>query len=135
MSSIRMPPVSRIIGTQFLFLLILAGTAFAFLGTVSAYSVLLGGAITIDPNAYFASKVFRHTGARAMEQVVRSAYLGEIIKLALVGVGFALAYIFVRPLQVAALMAGFLLVHICGTVALARLQHEKTGQSRQGQSR
>ena len=113
-----------------MFLIILTGATLVLLGTVSAYSVLLGGVITMVPNAYFASKVFRHTGARAMEQIVRSAYLGEIIKLALTGAGFALAWSFVRPLQVAALLAGFLLVHITGTVALVRLQRQTSGITR-----
>jgi ATP synthase protein I len=127
MSSIRMPPVGRIMLVQTIALMVVTGSALIILGTVSAYSVLLGGLISIVPNAYFASKVFRHTGARAMEQIVRSAYLGEIIKLALTGAGFALAWSFVRPLQITGLMGGFLLSHVIGMVALVKLQKQVSG--------
>jgi ATP synthase protein I len=127
MSSIRMPPVGRIFLVQTIVLMVVTGSALMLLGTVSAYSVLLGGMISIIPNAYFASKVFRHSGARAMEQIVRSAYLGEIIKLALTGAGFALAWSFVRPLEISGLMGGFLLAHVTGMVTLVKLQKQVSG--------
>ncbi len=127
MSTIQMPPVGRIILVQTTVLVVLMVGALVVLGMVSAYSLLLGGMISIIPNAYFASKVFRHTGARAMEQIVRSAYLGEIIKLALTGAGFALAWSFVRPLQISGLMGGFVIAHITGMVSLVKLQKHVSG--------
>ena len=57
-----------------------------------------------------------------MERIVRSAFLGELMKLALMGAGFALVFIYVRPLQVPTLFAGLLLAHVSGIVAFVKLQ-------------
>ena len=103
-------------------MLLLSGVSFVVYGRVSAYSVFLGGLISIIPNAYFATKVFSRMGARAMETVVRNAYLGEFIKLALIGAGFSLVFVLVKPLQAPGVFAGFVLVHIVWLVSLIRLQ-------------
>jgi F0F1-type ATP synthase assembly protein I len=52
---------------------------------------------------------------------VRNAYVGEFIKLALIGMGFSLAFVFVKPLDVPSLFAGFVLAHIIGIVSFVRL--------------
>jgi ATP synthase protein I len=102
-------------------LLTLVVLAQVLLGTVAAYSILLGGLLSIVPGAYFAYKVMRHRGARATERMVQSAYLAELMKLALTGAGFALVFTQVKPLHVAGLFCGFILVHSVGLVALARV--------------
>jgi ATP synthase protein I len=122
MPTIKTPPIGRISLIQVAAMLLLSGISLVVLGTVSAYSVLLGGLISIIPNAYFAAKVFSQTGARAMETVVRNAYLGEFIKLALMGAGFSLVFVLVKPLQAQGVFAGFVLVHIVWLVCLTRLQ-------------
>jgi len=122
MPTIKTPPIGRISLIQMAAMLLLSGISLVVLGTVSAYSVFLGGLISIIPNAYFAAKVFSRTGARAMETVVRNAYLGEFIKLALMGAGFSLVFVLVKPLQPLSLFAGFVLVHIVWLVCLVRLQ-------------
>lgn len=103
-------------------MLVLATVSYFIWGRVSAYSLLLGGSISILPNAYFARKVFQYRGARAMTQTVQAIYMGELIKLALMGAGFALAFKYVRPLNAMALFAGFVLVHATGIAALVTLQ-------------
>lgn len=105
--------------TQIAAALILSGLSL-FLGPVIALSVLVGGLISTVPSAFFAYKVMGQTGARAMESVVRNAYLGEVIKLALIGTGFALAFVLLDPLDVPGLFAGFVLVHTAGLVAVVR---------------
>jgi ATP synthase protein I len=90
------------------------------LGSVVAYSVLFGGLISLVPNAGFAALVFRHSGARAMAAVVRNAFLGELIKLVLIGAGFALVFVLVDPLHVIGLFTGFVFVHLAGLVAMIR---------------
>lgn len=92
-------------------------------GTVVAYSVFLGGLISIVPSTCFALMIFRHSGPRAIEKVVRSAYIGETIKLVLMGTGFALVFVFVDPLTVPALFGGFLITHMTGLALVARFQH------------
>ena len=122
MPTISTPPIGRISLIQVAVMLLLSGVSLVALGKVSAYSVLLGGLISIIPNAYFAAKVFSQTGARAMESVVRNAYLGEFIKLALMGAGFSLVFVLVKPLQASGVFAGFVLVHIVWLVCLIRLK-------------
>jgi ATP synthase protein I len=77
-------------------------------GTVSGYSALLGGLITVLPNAFLALRLAlprRDPGAQAL---VRAAYLGELGKLALTVLFFSLVFTMVRPLSAAALFAGFI---------------------------
>lgn len=50
-------------------------------GTNAASSALLGGIVYIIPNAYFASKLFKHQGARSAKQIVNSFYKGEALKI------------------------------------------------------
>lgn len=124
MSALITPPTRRITLTQLAALLLLTGLAYVGLGWVFAYSVMLGGFISIIPNIYFAHKMFRLSGARAMESVVRNAYVGELIKLALTGAGFALSFALVDPLHAPGLFAGFILVHLSGIAALVTSQYK-----------
>lgn len=57
-----------------------------------------------------------------MKRTVKAIYMGELIKLALMGAGFALAFKYVRPLDAVALFAGFVLVHAAGIAALVKIQ-------------
>lgn len=102
--------------------LILAAVFWLLWGRVSAYSLVLGGLISTLPNAVYARQVFRYRGARAMTLVVKAIYMGEFIKLALMGAGFVLTFTLVNPLEVKALFAGFVLVHGIGIAALAKIQ-------------
>ena len=47
----------------------------------AAISAILGGLVCIIPNACFASKLFKHQGARAAKQIVNSFYAGEALKI------------------------------------------------------
>jgi ATP synthase protein I len=87
---------------------------------VLAYSVLLGGLISLIPNTGFAILVFRQSGARAVGAIVRNALLGELMKLVLIGAGFALVFVLVDPLHVIGLFTGFVFVHLAGLVATIR---------------
>lgn len=98
---------------------LLAGISLA-LGTVLAYSVLLGGLLSLIPSTGFAILVFRHSGARAVGAIVRNALLGELMKLGLIGAGFALVFVLVDPLHVIGLFTGFVFVHLAGLVATIR---------------
>jgi ATP synthase protein I len=112
-------PTRYLATVQALTTLSLAGLSL-ILGGVLAYSVLLGGLISLIPNTGFAILVFRQGGARAMGAVVRNAYLGELMKLVLIGVGFALVFVLVDPLHVIGLFTGFVFVHLAGLVAMIR---------------
>jgi ATP synthase protein I len=114
------PPTRTLAATQAVATLVLAGAATLLLGPVAGYSALLGGLISLAANAWFARKVFSHSGARAVETVVRNAYLGELSKLILTGTAFALVFVLVDPLSAPGLFGGFILVHGAGLLALVR---------------
>lgn len=113
-------PTRYLVSVQAATTAVLAGTSLLLLGLVFAYSVLLGGLISLVPNGWYANLFFRHSGARATEKVVRNAYLGEAMKLVMTSAGFALVFILVDPLHAPGLFAGFVLVHVAGLVALIR---------------
>jgi len=121
MSSIKAPPLRKLIAAQLLVIFGLSSATLLFLGWISAYSVLIGGLINVIPNAYFAYKVFRYRGARAAQKIVRELFTGEAIKLLLMGAGFALSFLYVKPLNTAALFSGFVLVHITGILVFVRI--------------
>jgi ATP synthase protein I len=112
-------PTRYLATIQALTTLSLAGVSL-LMGSVLAYSVLLGGLISLIPNTGFAFLVFRQSGARAVGAVVRNALLGELMKLVLIGAGFALVFVLVDPLHVIGLFTGFVFVHLAGLVATIR---------------
>ena len=116
---IQRAPTRYLASVQAITTLSLAGLSL-LLSSVLAYSVLLGGLISLIPNAGYASLVFRQSGARAVGAVVRNAMLGELMKLVLIGAGFALVFVLVDPLHVVGLFTGFVFVHLAGLVATIR---------------
>jgi|SRR5690606_22125978 len=89
-------------------------------GKTPALSVALGGLVSIVPVAWFGYSVFRHRGAQAMTKVVRSAFIGEGVKLLMMGAGFALIFVFVDSREPAAVFGGFIATHVAGLLAIAR---------------
>ena len=88
---------------------------------LSAYSVLLGGLISIVPNSYLASLAYRFTGARAASDVAGSLYRGEVGKFVLTAVMFALVFVMVKPLSAPALFAAFILTTVLNWVLVLRM--------------
>jgi ATP synthase protein I len=86
----------RLLLCQFLLTASLAVLSLVFMGVVAAQSVLLGGMVSVVPNAYFARKLFQYQGARAARQIVNSFYSGEALKLALTFVLFAIVFKFFK---------------------------------------
>ncbi len=127
-SVIKTPPVYRIAGTQLLIALVVAGLASVILGIVGAYSLFLGTLISILPNTYFSKRVFRHSGARSTDKVLKGFFVGEVVKLAMMGAGFAAVFILVDPLNEFALFAGFIMIHITWMISWYKMQEKlKTG--------
>lgn len=63
---------------------------------VSAKSAILGGLVYIIPNAYFASKLFKHQGARAARQIVNGFYKGEALKIVLSILLFTMVFALIK---------------------------------------
>ena len=101
-------------------------------GTVAGYSALLGGLITVLPNAFLALRLAlprRDPGAQAL---VRAAYVGELGKFALTVLFFSLVFTMVRPLSAAALFAGFIatqLVTLTGFLMQSGQQRETSNSN------
>ena len=103
------PPVYRVIIAQAAVtaLLVLALLA---VDSVMALSALLGGLICLLPNAWLVRKAFAYGGARSARRIVNSFYKGEAGKFLLTVCGFALVFVWVRPLHPLALLGAFAVV-------------------------
>jgi len=87
---------------------VLAAALWGLYGHIAGYSALLGSLTCVIPNAFLALRLTaprRDPGARAL---VRAAYIGELGKLGLTVLMFSIVFVLVRPLNVAALFAGFI---------------------------
>jgi len=89
-----------------------------FRGQIAGYSGLLGGLVALVPNAYFAYRVFRYSGARSARAIVREFYSGEAGKIFLTAALFVLVWVGVKPLEATAVFTGYLAVLATGASAL-----------------
>lgn len=105
-ATIAKPPLGKLYALQTAILLALAA-GLLWIDRVTAYSVLLGGLISIAPNSYFARQAFRYRGASAARQVARGFYLGETGKFVLTATAFAVVFAAVKPLDVVALWVAY----------------------------
>jgi ATP synthase protein I len=125
-SNIKAPPVYIAFIIQFLLCIAAALIALLTFNLVTAYSILLGGFISIVPNGYFAWKAFRYRGARNTPLIVKSFYAGETGKLIMTGVLFAVVFAGIRPIDELAIIVSFIVSIIVGLLATARVS--VTGQ-------
>ena len=86
-------------------------------GWVDAYSGLTGGMIATLANGWFALKVFHHKRDGDAVMMLRSFYWGEINKILFTGAMFIAAFILIRPVNGAALIAVYFLVHMTPFIA------------------
>ena len=61
-------------------------------GIMAAKTVILGGLVSIVPNALFARILFKHQGAQVAKQIVKGFYKGEAAKLLLTILMFGLVF-------------------------------------------
>lgn len=81
-----------------------------------AGSLLIGGSACLLPNIYLYHRVFRHFGAKNAHKMIKALYLGEVVKLILTGLLFAvgLSIVWIKPLY---LFVGYLFAQIIFWVA------------------
>lgn len=84
---------------------------------VSAGSALAGGSIATLANAWFAFKVFNLGTMQDPVRVLRSFYWGEINKIIITGALFITAFVLIDPVNGAALIAVYFVVHMTPFVA------------------
>lgn len=95
-------------------------TADAGADRVMTWSGLTGGLIATLANGWFVLRVFgRSRNEREADPavVLRSLYWGEINKLIFTGAMFVAAFVLIRPVNGAALIAVYFLVHMTPFVA------------------
>lgn len=73
--------------------LLISAVAAALSSMACAYSMMLGGLVSVLPNLYFARAVFRYQGARAAKKIVNTVYKGEAFKLILSMALFTLVFV------------------------------------------
>ena len=85
-------------------------------GWTAAYSALTGGMIATLANAWFAYKVL---GTRRTDEpvaVLRGFYWGELNKILFTCAMFVAAFVLIRPVNAAALLAVYFFVHMTPAV-------------------
>ena len=116
MSNLKAPPVYKVIVAQLAATTLIAAISLLVFGVTVAYSVLLGGLISALPNSYFVLQAFKYRGARNADKVVKSFIKGELVKIILTIVLFALCFTQVERLNEMALILGFILTHFVGVM-------------------
>jgi ATP synthase protein I len=102
--------VSGFVIAQLITSVVLAGLLL-FYDLTAAYSGLIGGLIAALANGWFALKVFTARGKQPA-QMLRSFYSAEINKLILTGSLFVAVFVLLKPVNAAALLAAYFLVHM-----------------------
>lgn len=111
-------PMFRVIVLQALMTALIGLLLWLIQGWVAAYSAWFGGLIALIPNVYFTYKAFQYFGARSIAVIVQSFWAGEMGKLILTAVLFAVLFLGVRPLNVLAVFVGYILVQMTSATSL-----------------
>ncbi len=123
----------KLVLTQAIVTLIIAASLLLFKdGATLAYSALAGGAIAALANGWFALKVFgrRRKGEVDAATELRAFYWGEINKLVLTGALFVAAFVLIRPVSGAALIAAYFMVHMTPFVVSVFIKQQHTQKER-----
>ena len=88
-------------------------------GRTVGISALLGGIAAFAPNAFLAARLINAD----IESLMRAAWIGEIGKLLMAALLFAMIFAFVRPLSVPAVFGGFIVTHFSILPVLYWLQY------------
>ncbi|MDP7455091.1 MAG: ATP synthase subunit I [Gammaproteobacteria bacterium] len=123
----KAPPVYKVIVAQLAVTSFVAAISLIFSNTTTAYSALLGGLISALPNSYFALHAFRYQGARSAEKVVKSFMKGELGKILITLVLFALSFALITNLNEIALILGFVITHFVGVMMSGFINFSPSG--------
>ena len=93
-------------------------------GRTVGTSALLGGVAAIAPNDFLAARLMNAD----IESLMRAAWIGEIGRLLMAALVFAMIFAYVRPLSIPAVFAGFLVTHFAILPTLFLLQ--RSGEKR-----
>ena len=89
-------------------LTVTAALAFLLDDKMAAISALVGGLINILPNAMFILITHKYGGAQSAKKIMRSFYLGEVVKILLTATLFASTFIFL-PVKILPLLVTYII--------------------------
>ncbi|MCZ6524952.1 MAG: ATP synthase subunit I [Gammaproteobacteria bacterium] len=115
----------KILAVEASITIVLAFLLLMSVDAVIAYSVALGGLAFVIPNTFFARYVFRYSAAESLSLAIRWFYIGEAVKIIMTVLIFAACFIWVKPLNVIALFATFLIMMFVNAIGLALLKTEQ----------
>ena len=121
---IAKPPLHRLIILQLFTTVLVAGLA-SIWGLTAASSAALGALVVTAGNTYFGWRAFRYNGTRYANKVLGSFYKAEIGKFALMAILMAIVFKFIEPLHTVALLIGFVITLLVGTIGAAVLLQSK----------
>ena len=78
------------------------------LGTERAIPTLLGGLIGVLPNVFLAARVMSPRAGSSAQSLLRAGWLGEVGKLLIAALLFAVVFKTLRPLHPGFLFAGYI---------------------------
>jgi len=85
-------------------------------------NALAGGLAILVPNVIFAVLAFRHAGAQNAQNIVRSFYLGEALKILMTAGLLVCVFIWVEPIVPAALFGSLVAMQVANGVAATRIK-------------
>ena len=126
MSNLKTPPVYKVTIAQLAATVFIAVISLLISGIILAYSLLLGGLISAVPNSYFAFHAYRYQGARNAQRVVKGFIRGELGKIIMTVVLFALSFTLITSLNELVLILGFTLIHFVGVIMSGFISYSPT---------
>ena len=89
---------------------------------IIAKSAAIGGLLSFTTQMIFALFMFSYTGFHARQRIVSQFFRGQALKWLLTVSGFALIFIFIKPLSAPALFIGFIVLKISHIFMLGRIK-------------
>ena len=126
MSNLKTPPVYKVTIAQLAATVFIAVISLLISGIILAYSLLLGGLISAVPNSYFAFHAYRYQGAINAQKVVKGFIRGELGKIIMTVVLFALSFTLITSLNELVLILGFTLIHFVGVIMSGFISYSPT---------
>lgn len=85
-----------------------------------AKSLGLGVVLSYVAQSAFTFIAYRQTGAKARQAIMLNMYLGQMIKWLITLVGFALIFIFIKPIVALLVVVGYLIMQLTHIVVMWR---------------
>jgi ATP synthase protein I len=95
----------------------LAAVLWLYQGQAIGASALLGGAAAVVPNAFLAARLLAPRAGFSASAMLRAAWLGEIGKILLTVLAFAVIFGVIGPASPAAVFGGFIAAQVAVVVA------------------